>query len=36
MKANVILSATFQQDIAKVRVFWESINIARIKLTLLL
>lgn len=36
MKANVISSATSQQDVANVRVVWESINIARIKLTPLL
>lgn len=36
MKTNVILSATSLQDIANVRVVWESINIARIKLTPLL
>lgn len=36
MKANVILSATSQQDVGNVRAVWESINMARIKLTLLL
>lgn len=36
MKADVIFSATSQQDAAKVRVVWESIHLARIKLTPLL
>lgn len=30
-EANVIVCATFQQDVANLRVVWKSINIARIK-----